>query len=94
MDEVIYLIGSISASLLLLGHVGWLLARWHVRVRDRRPDLELTNQLTRHQQELSEQLENMSSEVQAALEDFQERLDFAERILTKSRGAPSEDERL
>jgi hypothetical protein len=93
MDEVFYLLGSISATLLLLGHAGWLLARWHKRVQARRPDPELTSQLVGHLRQFSEQLETMSSEVESQLEDVQERLDFAERIIAKGRGNPSEDER-
>ncbi len=92
MDEVLYLLGSISATLLLVGHAGWLIARWHKRVQARRPDPELTSQVVGHLQRFSEQLETLSSEVETQLEDVQERLDFAERILAKGRGTPSQDE--
>jgi len=93
MDEILYLLGSISATLLLVGHVGWLFASWHKRLQARRPDPELTSQLVGHLQQFSEQLETMSNEVESQLQDVQERLDFAERILAKGRRDPAEDER-
>jgi hypothetical protein len=92
MDEVLYLLGSISASLLLLGHVGWLAAKLGRRMRSRRQDDQLTDQFARLRQEVSTQLGTMSGDVRSALEDVHERLDFAERILAKERGVPSEHE--
>ncbi len=83
MDEVLYLIGSLSATFLLVGHVGWLISRWHKHLQAKRPDQELTSQVVGHLQRFSDQLETLSSEVETQLEDVQQRLDFAERILAK-----------
>ena len=92
MDEFLYLLGSVSATLLLLGHAGWLVARWHQRVQARRPDPELTNQVVGHLKQFSDQLESLTSDVETQLKDVQERLDFAERILVKGRDASSQEQ--
>jgi len=93
MDEALYLAGSISALLLLVGHAGWLLARLLRRAAPGQPELQRTDQVAQLQQDLSRQIEAMRGEIGSALEDVHERLDFAERVLAKGRGAPLEDER-
>jgi len=91
MDELIYMFGSVSAILLLVGHAGWLIARVHTPVQAQRPDPELTNQVVVHLKQFSDQLETLSSDVESQLQDVQERLDFAERILAKGRGTTSKE---
>ncbi len=93
MDETLYLMGSISALLLLVGHVGWLLARLLKRAAPDRPELQQVDQVAQLQQDLARQIQAMRSEVGSALEDVHERLDFAERVLAKGRGDRPEDER-
>jgi len=93
MDETLYLMGSISALLLLVGHVGWLLARLLKRAAPDRPELQQADQVAQLQQDLARQIQAMRSDVGSALEDVHERLDFAERVLAKGRGARTQDER-
>ena len=91
MEETLYLLGSISASLLLLGHVGWLAAKWQLSARSRRQDRQLAAQFTRLQEDLSAQLEGIRGQLGSALEDVHDRLDFAERMLAQGREKPPED---
>lgn len=93
IQETLYLLGSVSASLLLVGHGGWLLIRWSQRLRSRRQDRELADQLARLQQDLSTQLEAMRGYIGSALEDVHERLDSAEHILANGREAPVDGKR-
>jgi CHASE3 domain sensor protein len=93
MEETLYLLGSVSASLLLVGHGSWLLIRWRQRVRSRNQDRQLADQLAQLQQDLSTQLEAMRGYIGSALEDVHERLDSAEHILASGRGAPVDGKR-
>ncbi len=93
MEQTLYLLGSVSAALLLLGHGGWLLVRWRLRLNRRREDRQLSDQVARLQQDISAQLEAMRGYIGSALEDVHERLDSAEHILARGREAPVEGER-
>jgi len=93
MEETLYLLGSVSALLLLVGHGSWFLIRWRQHAHSGRQHRQLADQVARLQQDLSTQLEAMRGYIGSALEDVHERLDSAEHILASGREAPVDGKR-
>ena len=85
MDEFLYMTGSISAIVLLVGHVGWGIIRLARSVGTHRRESLTTSQFERLQQDLTAQLDTMRNQIGSALDEVHDRLDFTERVLTKGR---------
>jgi len=92
MQETLYLIGSLSAVVLVVGHAGWIVARLIRRAAQVRPPGQRADQDRQLLQDLSGQIDALRADIGSALEDVHERLDFAERVLAKGHGASLEDE--
>lgn len=82
MDEIVYMVGSLAAVTLLVGHVVRLLL---VKLRPAATQTATRqNELESVCMELREELRQLREEQAVALDELVERVEFAERLLART----------